>query len=203
MFNRTAKIIAPIALAVGLITGGASIAYAAPGDLYGICTNNGGEYQCVNNWNGVTAPGNYQKFYAWNNGTVNNNRWAAHIAGYVTSNNPFTDGSGMNTRYQGRPVYQFLWGPNPAVCLDNSTYDAITLNGPATIQDCLNYTGQWFVASAAGYLVPVYATNVQFLYDGNGSHLPVFLGNDGSVNNGAQVAISPITYNNWALLVVP
>jgi len=208
MLKKIARWVAPLLLAAVLVGGTeyVSAIQSTADQLLNICTNNAGSYTCQNNWGGITAQGNPINFYPYNSGTITNNKWAVNWVGYVNGSNctnncwPFTSGSGMNSRYNGRPVYIMEWGPSPSWCEDQGNYGPESEAGALVLGQCTYDQFDWFVYSAANYLVGVYATNAQFAWDGNGNHIPIFAGNSGTLANGTPVYMNNIWYNTWALL---
>ena len=148
--------------------------------------------QCMNDWLGnLTQFAQAVRFYHYGNSGGNNRIYATNIGtihGCGTSGGfqPFADGSGLNCRYNGQPVYQFQWGKNgpSGVCIagDNNMQYAFNEGcneGPAT----------WFVISSENFLVGVGASNV--LYDEEDeADVPVWLGENSGDGNGAHVYLT-------------
>src|SRR6516162_3731488 len=148
--------------------------FGAAGDPYKICVT--GSSQCLNNWNGLRSSFNPVKFYQDPAGRVND-QWGFHNAGTVVgccdgSVGPFTNGSGMNSKYNNDVVWQIGWfsnGNDSGYDLNAANYDASTHNGGLAIAPT-TYGGSWhniptdelFVESGYHFLVSVYATNLDY-----------------------------------------
>lgn len=166
-----------------------------------------GNNHAWNNWGGNAMDGNPIDFYQ--STTVNNSQWCVINKGNVSDGTagviwPFTDGSGLNTRYNGDPVYQFEWGPNTAFCADQANFQTVgTDDGETLLQKCTTngyndagkFGTQYYVYSPSYYLANVFANNATWgcIQQGkcNSSDIPQLQG-DGfyvpcSDNNGVPV----------------
>jgi len=147
------------------------------------------ESQCMNDWDGNL--GTYVqavRFYHYGNSGGNNRILVIYIntiSGCGTSGGfqPFANGSGLNCRYNGRPVYHLQWAKNgpSGVCIASDDTSQYAFNFP-----CNGGPGTWFVYSSSSYLVGVGASNV--LYDDTlEPNAPVWLGDVTGDGNGAHV----------------
>jgi len=145
--------------------------------------------QCMNDWDGNL--GTYVqavRFYHYGNSGGNNRILVIYIntiSGCGTSGGfqPFANGSGLNCRYNGRPVYHLQWAKNgpSGVCIASDDTSQYAFNFP-----CNGGPGTWFVYSSSSYLVGVGASNV--LYDDTlEPNAPVWLGDVTGDGNGAHV----------------
>jgi hypothetical protein len=145
-----------------------------------------------NNWNGSTKADNPINFY--NSISTKNSGWAVYEVGTVCDNEspcdslwPFTDGSGLNARYNHDPVFEFTWYPNGSYCATQAEYSALDGQGPVVLNQCNTIsTSDWFVQSGSDYLSPVAADNAQYAYNGT-SQLPVLVGALDGPGNGDAV----------------
>jgi hypothetical protein len=185
--------------------------YQSGKDPYIICFGS----QCLNNWNGIKASFNPVKFYQDPAGRIND-QWGFHNAGKVVgccdgSVGPFTNGSGMNSRYNNDIVYQIGWfdnGNDSGYDLNAANYDPSTHNGDLAIAPT-TYGGTWqniptdelYVETSYGFLVSVYATNLEYHINGT-AHIPVWLGGKNGYGNGDPVSISNSSANSWSVTSV-
>ena len=150
------------------------------------------ESQCMNDWGGNL--GTYVqavRFYHYGNSGGNNRIYLTNLGtinGCGTSGGfqPFANGSGLNCRYNGRPVYQLQWGKNgrSGVCIAGDDISQNAFNFP-----CNGGPGTWFVYSSSRYLVGVGASNVRY-DDTFESNAPVWLGDVTGDGNGAHVYLT-------------
>lgn len=209
------KIIGIIAGLVLTLAGLATVVQDSPayaqGSNFAICYKG----HCQNKWNnGATI-----RFYGYNNGGIANNGWAFHNAGSVSNGGangvwPFTNGSGLNNRYVGDPVlqigFQAAGGDFANGCMTSDGYNPSTQTGQLETTGCIqNSNGhlipdqQLFVESSLGFLVPVYASNINYTYY-HTYNLPVLEGcSGGDLSDGAPVVMTvgagqlgPWTLNN-------
>jgi hypothetical protein len=149
----------------------------------------------MNDWDGnLTQFAQAVRFYHYGNSGGNNRIYVTQIGtinGCGTSGGfqPFANGSGLNCRYNGRPVYQLQWGKNgrSGVCIagDNSAQNAFNDQcnvGPIT----------WFAYSSYSFLIGVGASNVLFEEDGFVPNSPVWLGDLSGDGNGAHVYLTAV-----------
>jgi hypothetical protein len=195
--TMSAILLVPGIMGAGLAAASAANASGAKADqLY--CDDQTAVYygndRAWNDWNGIQAPGAFINFYQ--STTTANAQWCAQVVSQVGSDGPFTSGSGMNTRYDGQPIYQFSLGEDQQLCADQSNFQADKKtgidDGELQLQDCTpGDLNQWFVYSSADYLVPIMATNTS--WGQYKSQVPVFVGEhmDGADANGDNV------FNNW------
>jgi hypothetical protein len=192
-------IIAGIFALAGLGTLATANAAYAQGSNLAICYNN----QCMNNWN---AAGSI-RFYGYNNGGIINNGWGQRLQGHVSNGAggviwPFTNGTGLNSRYNGRPVYAF--GFNAAghqtanQCLSSEAWNPSTETGQLETDGCSQYPvgssmPDWFefVLSSGGFLVPVYASNIEYTFY-HRYNTPVFCGATGGGTADGQPVIMTV-----------
>jgi hypothetical protein len=160
-----------------------------------------------NNWNGTEQNGNPVKFYQ--SLTTSNADWTENLIGYVSDGGPqgigpFTDGSGLNSRYEGQPIYQFVWTNDLSYAVDQSSYNVGSEQGPLVIYGYNpNDDNQWFVLSSSGYLAPVGANNAQYAVTGT-TGLPVLVGDgDGGDGNGEPVYMESIDELQWNIISAP
>lgn len=148
-----------------------------------------------NNWNGTTVNGNHVNFNNVHNDGYND--WCLHQLGTVIGTNcttscwPFAEGSGMNARYNGRPVYRVCWEHSQAYCIDWGQYDNSIHNGRAVIVSGSSDRLYEVVESAGSYWAPVWANDLEYAM-GNGSLLPILLGTQtGSIGQGGGLWMNP------------
>ena len=187
----------------------------ASGATVGICKNSNAGGRCWNNWFGGGA-GNAINYYGYNNGNVPNNGWINVEIGTVQNNGPncggfwpFTEGSGMNQRYQGQAVIQLQWAKNRNLSAF-ANYNLNDHGGPLEMEatdtgggqgNCNVNDGELFVPSSENYLVSVFATNAEFVA-GDPSFVPEFVGGNPSdpyaTNDGHPVWVDDSFY--WPFL---
>lgn len=185
-FKRGKSLAATAAMLLGFGVAGAGTATAAHATTYSCNTTTGqttiyyGNDHGWNNWNGSTSPGNPINFYQ--SLTTNNSQWCAVEVRTVTDGQngqiwPFTDGSGLNTRYNGDSVWQFEWAPNQIYCADQDAFYAPYTTGPVELKSCIygSDSNQYFVQSGSDYLVPVGANNAEYAAHGT-LYLPILVG---------------------------
>jgi len=200
----TASLILAAATVMSLAVVTASTPAANADQLLNICTITS-PAQCQNKWGSITAGGIPVNYYHYQAGNVNN-RWAVNWKGYVNGSNctnncwPFDSGSGMNSRYNGRPVYQMVLGSNPSFCEDQGNYNVVSQAGDMWIQQCENINDQYFVYSAANYLIPVGATDAQWEYQHDPGQIPVFDGSNGNTGDGQAVVMNSVWYSTWQMI---
>lgn len=202
MKNRTSRIIAAIVLVAGLGLGvglGAVPKADAQGSNSAICYNG----QCQNKWNNGTQI----RFYQYSNGGILNNGWGFHLAGQVSNGTggliwPFTNGSGLNNRYNTLNVlqigFQASGGDFANGCMSSQGFDPGTETGQLETQSCVqNSDGhkipdyQLFVVSNLGFIIPVYASNIDYTFWHNYNR-PIFEGaTGGGTANGQPVIMTP------------
>jgi hypothetical protein len=99
---------------------------------------------------------------------------------------PFTNGSGLNARYEYDAYYQFKTDNATTQCVSGSNYDASNGLGTLVLKGCASDAHQWFVLSSSYFLANVGANNDDYATNGT-QYLPVLAGDDGngiSCNNG-------------------
>jgi hypothetical protein len=115
---------------------------------------------------------------------------------------PFTDGSGLNARYNGDPVYQFQWNNDDLYCADESAFNPAIQEGPVELQQCGSPAlfRQDFVYSGSDYLSPVYADNAEYAYGGTGD-LPILVGDgyEDSDANGQPIYMDDYYELQWSI----
>lgn len=139
-------------LAIGL----ASIPALAANPVNQVCNTGPGSPtdQCWNNWNGVAKDKNPVNYYS--SGAINNN-WQVQLEGRVNGVNwPFSEGTGLNSRYNNDPVYLFKWNNQSQFCLDGGGYDQYDDLGYMYIWLCSGNQNQLFVYDSCGGLCSVY-----------------------------------------------
>jgi hypothetical protein len=129
-----------------------------------------------NDWNGDGA-GGFVKLYQ--SITTENSLWCAIFVGNVGADGPFDSGSGMNTRYDGRPIYVFAALNNQSLCIDQSNFQTGTGeqidDGENQLEPCA--TGfddgrQQFVYSSSDYFASIFATDESYQNYGTGHYNP-------------------------------
>jgi len=209
-FTRSKSLATTAAMLLGFGLAGAGTATAAHATTY-TCNNTTGQTTIYygndhgwNNWNGSTSPGNPINFYQ--SLTANNSQWCAIPVGQVRDGQngeiwPFTNGSGLNTRYNGDTVFQFEWAPNQIYCADQGAFRAALVVGPVELQSCVingSASNQYFVQSGSDYLAPVGANNAEYAYLGT-AYLPVLVGDGsaGSDSNGQPIYMADADQLQW------
>jgi hypothetical protein len=197
IFKRIVSIAATIVMAAGLSAGLAAV--PAHATVAG-CANGKASVNLLynnkwfwNNWNGTTVNGNHVNFNDVPNDGYND--WCPIVLGYVTNQAPvwpFPDGSGLNTRYNGRPVYKFCWQRAQSYCIDFGQYDQNVHNGRSIIYSNAMDNLYEVVQSSLGYWVPVWPNTLEFATSG-GVYLPVLLGtqNNGPLTQGGGLWMNP------------
>ncbi|HEY1920342.1 MAG TPA: hypothetical protein VGH27_32640 [Streptosporangiaceae bacterium] len=193
-----ASIIGVTAVTLGLA---APAAHASNPARYNICTT-GSVNQCLNNTAGRATNGNIIQFWAYGTQGEPNNDWHYVLQGYVSNGGktgiwPFTDGSGLNNRYDGLPVYQLQWSQNLNFCADQTGYNPADEYGDLELSTC-NAQGsvtdyQMFVYTGEDFWPSVYASNIQYTYYET-YDAPVWLGASGGTagdHNGSPVIMTP------------
>ena len=150
------------------------------------------ESQCMNDWDGnLSTYAQAVRFYHYGHSGGNNRIYLANLGtinGCGTSGGfqPFANGSGLNCRYDGRPVYQLEWGKyaRSGVCIAGDDISQNAFNFP-----CDGGPGTWFVYSSSRYLVGVGASNVRY-DDTDEPNVPVWLGDSTGDGNGAHVYLT-------------
>ena len=148
----------------------------------------------MNDWDGnLTTYAQAVRFYHYGNSGGNNRIFVTQIGtinGCGTSGGfqPFAKGSGLNCRYNGRPVYQLQWGKNgrSGVCIAGDDTSQNAFNFP-----CNGGPGTWFAYSSSSFLVGVGASNVRY-DDTDESNVPVWLGDSTGDGNGAHVYLTDV-----------
>lgn len=184
-------------LGIGLTSAPKALAQSFPDN---VCTTGPG--QCLNLWDNNQNNGALVKWYHFGN-SGGNNDWDVTYLGKVIGDNcttdcaPFTTGSGLNARYNGDYVLRFAYWKNQNYCAEQLDYGVGTESGDLEIGTC-NATAsyQQFVWSSEGFLIAVYASNIQFAYTRT-QDVPVWLGGvNGNTGNGVQVTMS--TAQTWS-----
>ena len=146
----------------------------------------------MNDWGGnLTTYAQAVRFYHYGNSGGNNRIFVTQIGTIhrVTGGfQPFANGSGLNVRYDGRPVYQLQWGKNgrSGVCIAGDDTSQNAFNFP-----CNGGPGTWFAYSSSSFLVGVGASNVRY-DDTDESNVPVWLGDSTGDGNGAHVYLTDV-----------
>jgi hypothetical protein len=201
------SMIGVVVLTSGLIAGGVALAGVSPAHAlgngrYNICHDNGnGTQSCLNNTAGYASSNNPIQYWAYGTQGEPNNDWNIGAEGTVVGTNcsscwPFVTGSGLNAKYNGDPVYEFVWSQNTDYCADALDYYTPSQYGNLLLEECGPSSSQWYVYSSSHFLVAVNASNSQY----NKYHVyqqPVWLGADNdNTNNGQPVWISPSVDNS-------
>lgn len=139
MKRRTTALAASVIAAIGLVAGigvSAAPAYAQSFPSQICITSSPGLNQCINNWGGHLTTGNPIKYEKkGSGGGYKYNNWDVNRVGTVSPSPawPFTPGTGLNNRYNGKPVFQFdyqgQYGSPTGRCLDSSGYSFATGSG--------------------------------------------------------------------------
>lgn len=179
-----------IALAVGAIIGLSIPAFATGNTCNATeCIISYGTNHGWNDWNGNTNGGAPVKYYQ--STSAENSEFNYDSEGQVCNGesgypcfgaaSPFIVGSGLNARYDGRPIYAFPLSGSSGLCADQGNFSVATDSGYLELQTC-NETQyvQEFVYSSSDYLAPVNANNQEYQSAGTGN-LPVLVsGSNGS-----------------------
>ena len=168
-------------------------------------TGTGNNAQCLNNTLGKSKAGNPIQFWRNNAQGQANNAWVAQVVGTVKDGEggvlwPFTDGSGLNTRYNGANVYKFSWAANELYCASQVEFaeGIYSSQGPVTLQSCANSEFYWFVLSKAGFLVCVWSSNL--LYQNTGAaNSPVWVDEFSGTGNGEPVWMDTVPNLEWSI----
>lgn len=147
-----------------------------------------------NNWNGTVANGNNINYNNVHNDGYND--WCVDEINVVKGTNctgnqcePFAPGSGLNARYDGRPVWIICWAHNDNYCIDFGQYDTGVHNGRAILHaGTADARLEEVVQSSSNFWVPVWPNDLEFAANGMGP-LPVLLGtkNNGPITQGGGV----------------
>jgi hypothetical protein len=164
-------------------------------------TGSAADAQCLNNAAGRAAAGNPIQFWENTAQGAPNNAWVAQIIGTVKDGEggvlwPFDDGSQLNTRYNGRPVYQFAWAKDEDYCA--SQVDFSVPEGILTLQRCASSTNQDFVYSSLRFLVCAGASNT--LYSKTGAvNSPVWVDEKTGTGDGQGVYMDTNAVLTWSI----
>jgi hypothetical protein len=164
-----------------------------------------------NNWNGSTQENNPIDFYQ--SLSAANGEWVIGEVNTVCDNEPscgsrlwpFTDGSGLNARYNGDPVLDIVWNQDMGdYCATQDEFDAGDDSGPVTLNGCdLTSTQDEFVLSGSYYLSPVYADNQAYAANGT-SALPILVGDvNGGTGNGDTINMNADSVGGLQWNIVP
>jgi hypothetical protein len=187
------------ALAIGIPA--ASAAVPSYPDNVCIPNSSGDASQCWNDWlANLTLGSPAVKFYHYGN-SGGNNAIDVQYVGQIDSSGsfqPFSDGSGLNDRYNTNNVYKFAWwrnGQASNVCI--AGYGA---NQNAVNASCTPSSGadvDYFVWTKYSDLVSVGASNALYGVTGK-SNQPVWAGSNGAGNigNGDNVFLTTTQSNN-------
>jgi hypothetical protein len=156
--------------------------------------------QCINDWDGNLDYGAAAaRFYHYGNSGGYNAIDVLALQPINQTNGgfqPFTDGSGLNARYNGRPVYEFEWwrnGKDTGVCIAGTSYNADAYN-----EQC-NDGGYsvLFVYSSSSGLISVNASNALYA-NTKTANQPVWLGSNGkgNIGTGDNVYLTTTQSNN-------
>jgi hypothetical protein len=188
--------------AIGVALGTGVTAASAQSFPSNVCIPQGGPgghpTQCINDWNGnLIVPDSATRYYHYGNSGGYNAIDIESLGTIDTSGSfqPFSDGSGLNTRYNGRPVYEFEWwrnGKATGICIAGYTPNADPYN------DYCNNSGYSiaYVFTSYSDLVSVGASNT--LYgETHKANQPVWLGPNGKGNiaNGDSVYLTTTQAN--------
>jgi hypothetical protein len=195
--------------AIGVVLATGITAASAQTNPQNVCipSSNGIATQCLNDYNGnLTAGAQAVKFFHYNN-SAGQNRIDVLFAGTIERPNgwqPFSDGSNLNTTYNGDNVYKFEWanGSPSGICIAGYTYNAPAFNESCNITNDQNQL--WFVLTKFGALVSVGSSNARYLLTG-APNSPVWLGSNGkgNIGNGDPVYLTATQANNlpWGFFV--
>jgi hypothetical protein len=168
-------------------------------------TGTGNNAQCWNDRNGAEQNGNAIQF--WRNDAEGemNNAWAGSIIGTVKDGEggvfwPFQDGSQLNSRYNGDPVYQFNLAKNENWCASQSGFSVSRASGILTLQFCTSSTAEDFVYSSEHFIVCAAASNEMYTQTGSIDN-PVWASSRSSANqtNGTAVWMNLHAYLDWSI----
>lgn len=160
-----------------------------------------------NNWNGTAVNGNHINYNDVSGDGYND--WCKIQVGTVNGSNcttncwPFASGSGLNTRYNGRPVYKFTWEHAQSFAAEWGQYDQGVHNGRAIIESNVDDRLLEIVQSASSYWAPVWANDLEFAMNGTGN-LPVLLGtqNNNPLSQGGGLWMNPSTVSQVQFTIV-
>jgi hypothetical protein len=198
-----------VALITALLTGVCIVLYATPAlaqPSVNICTpptsdttGSGDNAQCWNNQGGDARDGNPIQYWENDAQGQHNNAWVGTIIGTVKDGEggvlwPFDDGSQLNTRYNGDPVYQFQWAANENYCASQILFwdisEGYNKDGPLVLEQCASTTYQDFVYSGERFIVAAGASD-ELYYDTHAVNAPVWVGEENDTHSGAVVWMSP------------
>lgn len=173
-----------------LLTGGIVVAVTttAEANTTPLICNGASPQRCMNRQGGGILDGTH--IITWNRDFDNNEDFSSVViddgCGASVHNGeggmvcPFTNGSGLNARYDGRPIVQLQ---------RRGTGFCIVPDGPVTgavLGGCTD-NGRAYVVSAANYAIDVYASNRAYA-NGFGTNRPMFL-------NGFDFNSEQLTYS--------
>lgn len=185
--------------AIGVALGTGVTAASAQGSFPdNVCLPQGGPggkpTQCINDWNGnLIVPDSAARFYHYGNSGGYNAIDVVSLGSIDRTTNgfqPFSDGSGLNVRYNGRPVYELEWwrnGKATGICIAGYYPNADPYN------DYCNNSGLSvaYVFTEDSALVSVGASNT--LYgETHTADQPVWVGSNGkgNIGNGDNVFLT-------------
>jgi hypothetical protein len=210
---RVAALITGLLAVTSLVLGIGVAAPALAQNSSNICTpptsdttGTAGDAQCWNNTAGRAAVNNPIQF--WENTALGapNNAWIAQVIGTVKDGEggvlwPFDDGSQLNTRYNGRPVYQFAWAKDELYCASQVDFSTVAVSGILTLQKCESSTDQDFVYSSLKFLICAGASNA--LYSATTAvNSPVWVDEETGTGDGAGIYMDTSAVLTWSINMV-
>jgi hypothetical protein len=190
--------------AIGVALGTGITAASAQSFPDNICIPQGGTgnaTQCMNDWNGnLTQGAQAVRFYHYGNSGGFNAIDVQYVGTIDTSGSfqPFDNGSGLNTRYNGRPVYKFAWWRNGGptnTCIAGYSYNANSFNEACNVSSGQNQL--WFAYTSYSDLVSVGSSNLHYFIT-HTANQPVWMGSNGygNIGNGDNVYLTTTQNNN-------
>jgi len=163
----------------------------------------GNPTQCMNDWNGTLANGPVFRFYHYGNSNGFNAVYVLNVGTIRQVSGgfqPFTDGSGLNARYNGNNVYEFEWsrnGTSQNACIAGYGPNANSVNAPCDITG--SHTVLWFVLTDYNGYVSVGASNALYGRT-HTANQPVWVGSNGkgNISNGDNVYLTTTQGNELA-----
>lgn len=210
-----AAILAAITITAGAVlavTPSRAAAYHAV-PYFQVCRQDKTPHACLNLWNGNQTDGAKIVYYQYTQPNLDSD-WAVSELGTVIGSNcgqqgqpacwPFITGSGFNAKYNGRPVYRFVFAPaglSTTWCADDGQYSTLNHGGLLYLWECHaltdpNISFQEFVLSGSSWLVSVQPTNQEYAASGL-ANAPVWLADLGTTVNGAPVDNNHVSSGPW------
>lgn len=155
-----------------------------------------------NDWNGTVSNGAAIKYYQ--SLSAENSEFDQVLDGVVCNGEPvcggivgpFTNGSGLNARYDGDVIYTFETSNNTNYCVTDLGFNDVNDSGNLELDQCSTTANvdEEFVLSSTFFMASVGASNAEYAFSGSTANLPVlvgdFNGSPCSVSNGQSVTIA-------------